>query len=80
MSDGPATNFLAVTPHNSTNFAQARALYVGVAGDVAAVANDITGAETAVVFKNVPAGTILPIRTKRVNATGTTATDIVALL
>jgi hypothetical protein len=80
MSDGPATNFLAVTPHNSTNFSPARALYIGVAGDVTAVSIAIDGAETAVLFKNIPAGTILPIRTKRVNATGTTATDIVALL
>ena len=79
MSDGPAINFAAVTPHNSTDFAPARALYVGVGGDVAAVSRDLTGAETAVVFKNVPSGTILPVRCRRVNSTGTTATDIVAL-
>lgn len=80
MDNGPADTFLAVTPSDSANFAQARGLYVGVSGDVAAVSRSLTGVETAVVFKNVGAGTLLPVRTRRVNATGTTATSIVALI
>lgn len=79
LSD-PAKNFAAVTPHDSTNFGPAstptltRALYVGGAGDVVAV--DEGGA--AVTF-TCPAGATLPIRCKRVNSTGTTATAIVRL-
>jgi hypothetical protein len=73
----PAANAVAVTPHDATDLAQVtRGLYVGVAGDVSVEMLD-TG--TAVVFTAVPAGTVLPIRVTRVNATATDATNIVAL-
>jgi len=67
----------AVTPNDSTDFAMGacRALYIGTAGDVSIV--DLSG-ET-VVFVGALAGSILPIQTARVNTTGTTASDIVAL-
>lgn len=71
----PAYHAIAVVPHNSTNLAQpARAIYVGVAGDVTLVT--ISG-ET-VTFTACPVG-ILPVMTRRVNSTGTAATNIVAL-
>lgn len=54
----------------------ARALYVGGAGNVVLVTR--SGAE--VTFTGVPVGTILPVQTKQVKATGTTATSIVALV
>lgn len=67
----------AVTPHDSTNFAQTtRSLYVGGAGNVVVV---FGSDDAAITFTAVPAGTILPVRAKRVNLTGTTATSIVAL-
>ena len=68
--------FYAVTPSNSVNLPGAPlGLYVGGAGDVALV-----GADDAVVtFTAVPAGSVLPCGPKRVNATNTTATSIVAL-
>lgn len=67
----------AVTPNDSTDLTlgTCRALYVGGAGDVSIV--DL-GGET-VVFVGALAGSVLPIQTARVNATGTTATNIVAL-
>lgn len=72
----PAFHHAAVTPHDSTLFATAaRAIYVGTAGDVAIVSVN----DEAVTYKNVPAGTIISVICKRVNATGTTATDIVAM-
>ena len=75
--DAPATGAFAITPHNSTNFSTVtRAIYVGVTGDVTAVMLD--GA-TAVLFKAVPAGSILPIRAIRVNSTGTGASELVGL-
>lgn len=74
--NAPASNFVAVTPHDSTDLANvSRAIWVGGAGNVAAV----TVAGTAVTFAGVPAGTLLPIRVSRINATNTTATDIVAV-
>ena len=51
------------------------ALYVGGAGNVAAVLED----GTAIAFNAAVAGFLIPVRAKRVNATGTTATGIVAL-
>ena len=67
----------AVTPNDSTDLSlgTCRALYIGTGGDVSI--DDLSG-ET-VVFVGALAGSILPIQTARVNATGTTASDIVAL-
>lgn len=75
-----ADTFSAVTPSDTVDIttrggAYPRGLYVGVGGDVVVV----TQGNTAVTFKAVPTGTTLPVRVRRVNATSTTATDIVAL-
>jgi hypothetical protein len=62
-----------VTKSDSTEL-NARGLYIGTAGNLV-----ITSLEGAVVpFKNVPAGTILPICAYKVME-ATTAADIVAL-
>ncbi len=66
---------IAVTPHDSTDFAVAtRALYIGGVGNVSV---ETVGGESAVIFVAVPAGTTIPIRVTRVNNTGTGATSIV---
>lgn len=67
----------AITPSDSANFAAGacRAIYVGGAGNVAAVM--VNG--DVVVFTAPPVGTVLPIVAKRVNSTNTTATLLVAL-
>lgn len=71
----PAMNFAAVTPHASTELDfVTRALYIG--GDGSVVAVNAAGVE--VTFAAVPAGTILPIRTTRVDDSST-ATNIVAM-
>ena len=73
----PGQNFVAVTPHDSTNFTAGpcRSLYVGGAGNVVIVGLD----NAAVTFTGVTAGTILPLCARRVNSTSTTATSIVAI-
>ena len=72
----PAEDASAVTTSDSTNLTNtARALYVGTAGNIALV----TVGGNVITFTNVQSGTILPVRTTRVNATNTTATNIVAL-
>lgn len=74
---GPASNAVAVTPSDSTDLTYTtRALYVGGAGTVVVNMND-TG--SSISFVAVAAGSVLPIRVDRVRATGTTATNIVAL-
>ena len=72
----PAEDAGAVTPSDSTNLTSiARSLYVGTAGNVTL----LTVGQNVVTFSNVQSGSILPVRTIRVNATSTTATNIVAL-
>ena len=70
----PAETAAAVTPSDSVDFAAGicRAIFVGVQGDVSAVIGGVS-----LVFKNAIG--IVPIRVSRINSTGTTATDIVAL-
>lgn len=72
----PADIALAITPSDTADLpVSSRALYVGFTGDVRVT----TVAGHTVTFANVPAGSILPVRTRRVFDTGTTATNIVAL-
>ena len=67
----------AVTPDDGTDLPRGcRALYVGGTGTLALVLDKDAA---TVSFVGVVAGSVLPIRTKRVLSTGTTATNIVAL-
>lgn len=73
----PAVGAAAVTPSDSTDLPRiARALYVGVSGNISVICED---GGTAVTFTGLSAGQILPVRVKRVRSTSTTATSIVAL-
>lgn len=80
MSDSmsaPALSALDVTPADGADLSRiARGLYIGVGGNVKV---DMSSSGT-VTFVGVGAGTLLPIYVKRVYATGTTATNIIALL
>lgn len=74
---GSATRSAAVSPNDSTDLANVtRALWVGGAGNVALMLVDDS---SAVTFVGVAAGTLLPLRVKRVMSTNTTATNIVAV-
>lgn len=72
-----AGSAVEITPDNDTDIPRyARGLYVGANGNVrVALARD----DNPVTFVGVVAGTVLPIRPRRVYATGTTASDIIAL-
>lgn len=71
-----ATDWEAVTPSDTVNLTDVpRAIYVGAAGNIAAVSAD----GSVAVFAGIPAGAILPIRPVRINATNTTATSLLAL-
>ena len=85
---GPSGYLRSVTPSDSVSISTVTgpggtlmhpsALYVSVAGDVVILA---VGDTSAVTVPDVPAGSLLPIRALRVNATGTTAGpgEIIAL-
>jgi len=80
--DWPATRALAITPSDGADLTWiTRAIYVGVSGDVKVDMGDkdtVSGQGVGIVFKAVPVG-LLHIRARRVYATGTTATNLVAL-
>lgn len=74
LSD-PYTSAAAVTPDNTNELSyMTRALVIGTAGALKVTMHD----GTDVTFASVPAG-LLPIRVKRVFATGTVASNITAL-
>ena len=74
-----AQDAYAVTPSDTVNLPNGvcKAIYIGDAA-AANVEVMMQGGET-VVFANVTPGQVLPIACKRVLATNTTATDILAL-
>ena len=70
----PARYGAAVTPSNSVNLpAPTRGLHIGTAGNIS-----IEMSNGTVVFPNVQVG-IFPVQCTRVNSTGTTASNIVAM-
>lgn len=71
----PADGASEITPNDSTDLTLvARALYIGAGGDIKV---DLPNNDT-VTFKSVGSG-FFPVRVTRVYATGTTASDIIAL-
>jgi len=73
--DSCAEDAFAITPDDAAELiVNAGALYIGITGNVAIV----TTSGKQVTFIAVPAG-ILPVKAKKVLATGTTAGNIVGL-
>lgn len=72
-----ATGAVAVVPSDGADLARgiAKGIYVGVAGNLRVT---LAGGDT-VTFTGIAAGTVHPLAVKRVFATQTTATDIVAV-
>ena len=65
-----------ITPSDTVDLPRVtNAILVGTAGNVAAVMQN----NVPVTLTGVTAGTVLPIAARRVNAAGTTATNLVAL-
>jgi hypothetical protein len=72
----PAEGATAITPADATDFKPTRAIYAGASGDVKV---DMANGDSAVTFTGLAAGIVHPLSVKRIYATGTTATSIVAL-
>ncbi|EPX77514.1 spike base protein, RCAP_Rcc01079 family [Litoreibacter arenae] len=72
----PARSASTVVPDDTGDLPfVSRAIYVGQAG---ALSVEMVDGDT-VTFESVPAGSMLPIRASKVNATGTTAAAIISL-
>lgn len=76
----PARHAVAVTPSDTIDLLDTpKGLYIGTGGDVTLVAADAPAGNTGTVFRGLPSGALLPVRVRRVLASGTTAADLVAL-
>lgn len=77
-ASAPARSCYAITPHNTNNIGTylPKAIYVGTGGNITM---QLEKDSAAVLFSNIPDGSILPVRPRIVKATGTTASGIVAL-
>ena len=75
----PAATAEEITPNDSADITNGftKGVWVGGTGDLRVIMINDTAAVT---FTNVQGGSLLPIRVKRVLATGTTATGIVAVI
>lgn len=79
--DASGQQGISVTPNDTTAISHppgdtfTKGLYVGVTGNISVL---MAGGAT-VIFTNISAGVIHPISAIRVNATGTTATGIIAI-
>jgi len=74
------TTGVVVTPSDSTDITGSNAntpatLFVGVGGNI----DVVTLGGSRLLLKNIADGSFLPIQVERVNATNTTATDMVAI-
>ena len=65
----------AVTPSDSADLSQFSVIYVGSAGAVKVT----TAQGSTVTFSGLAAGQTIPVRVRRVWATGTTATNLLAI-
>ncbi len=69
----PARKLVAITPNDGADIAaNCKALWVVTGGTLAVVAVDDTS-NTGVALGTLTAGTVVPVRVRRVPATGTTA-------
>jgi len=73
----PAVDAKDVTPNDVTSLpaGTCSAIYIGVGGSVKLK----TAQNTDITFVGLGTGALLPVRAKQVFATGTTATNIIAL-
>ena len=74
--DSPAEYAFSITPSDSTNLPNAtRGIYIGGDGNL----NLRTIGGSVVVFQNLVAGTVLPVRATAIYSSNTSATGLIGL-
>lgn len=72
----PGSSAVVISKDDTTELAcVSRAIFVGGAGNMSCLMAD----GTTCVFTGIVAGSVLPIRVRRVNSTNTSATNMVAI-
>ena len=73
----PASDAFSITPDDNIALPHiTRAIYIGGPGTIHVVMQS----DIEISFAGLPAGMVLPIRAKKIKATGTDATDLVGLV
>ena len=76
---GPCRHWAVITPSDTVDLVTVpKAIYVGGGGDLKMIGVAAPAAAAGVVWSGVPSASLLPVRPRRILATGTTATLIVA--
>lgn len=74
----PCRRWVALTPSDTTDLTDLpKAIYVGTGGDISMIGVSAPTGSAGVVWKGVPAASLIPVRPRRILATGTTAADLV---
>jgi len=74
---GPITDGFAITPDDTGSLTEVtRAIYVGQTGNLRVE----TMEEADLTFENIPGGTMLALRVRRVLSSGTTASALLGLV
>jgi hypothetical protein len=72
------THWSAITPTDGLELAQTpKALWVGTGGTINMIGADAPATATGVTWSGIPSGALMPVRPRQINATGTTASQIV---
>ena len=76
----PGTRAAAIVPSDTVDLPDIpKGIYVGTGGNITMIGVGAPVGATGVTWKNVPAGSLIPFRARRILATGTTATDMLAV-
>lgn len=75
--DDPFMDAEQITPSDTVELENyTRGVWIGVGGDVVMI---LAASGTAVTFKNIPSGTMIPMVIRQIKLTGTTAQNIVGM-
>lgn len=73
----PARRSAALVPSDDHSLERIpKALFIGTGGDILLQCIDD---DAPVLFRNIPSGAILPVRAKKIHASGTSASNLVGL-
>ncbi|WP_454280464.1 spike base protein, RCAP_Rcc01079 family [Sphingomonas sp. Marseille-Q8236] len=76
----PATRAAAITPSDTADLPDIpKGVYVGTGGDITMIGVGAPASATGITWKNVPAGSLIPFRPRRILANGTTASNMLGL-
>ncbi len=78
--DDPGTVATEIVPDDDVDLAVVpKGIYVGTGGDIAMIGARQPSGSAAVIWRNIPSGALIPFRPRRILASGTTASDLIAV-